>query len=83
MTTCIACFHGAMRDGADADRDKALRRMALQGFINCTISPLRATFRAFGGSCAKWAATTPEALRARQEWAAKHTSGSTESTHDR
>lgn len=66
---CITCSHGALRDRTDADRDKSLRRMAAQRFINCTLSPLKATFRSFSSTCKKFAPADEATAVARVSWA--------------
>lgn len=66
MTTCLTCTHAAMRDRRDAKRNKILVEMARLGLINCTKSPFRATFHAFGHSCTRWLQADAKTIEARQ-----------------
>lgn len=66
MTTCLTCTHAAMRDRRDAKRNEILAQMARLGLINCTKSPLRATFHAFGDSCKRWQQADAKTIEARQ-----------------
>lgn len=75
MTSCLICKHAALRDTTDADRDKVLRRMAAHGFVNCTASEFRATFKAFSLTCAKFAAAPAEVSESRRDWASKRRAG--------
>lgn len=43
---CVDCAKGAMRVPSNAQRDLQLRRMAAQGFINCTASDMKSLFQA-------------------------------------
>lgn len=66
MTTCLSCHHAAMRDRRDVERNKVLASMAQLGAINCTKSPFRATFHAFGHSCKRWQQADTKTIEARQ-----------------
>lgn len=66
---CLVCAHSALRDKTDEKRDRALRAMALLGWVNCGDSPGRSLFKPFAGRCEKFAPLEPDAARRRQEWA--------------
>jgi hypothetical protein len=63
---CLTCSHAAMRDKTDAKRSEALASMARLGAINCTKSPFRASFHAFGHTCKGWEQADQKAIEARQ-----------------
>jgi hypothetical protein len=69
---CLTCAKAAMRDTADQERDKLLRRMAALGAINCTLSPFRATFFALDATCTRYVEADPDTVAKRQAWAAKN-----------
>jgi hypothetical protein len=71
--TCLTCASAALRDSADKERDRILRRMAAAGFINCVRSAHRASFHPSSHRCADWRQAAPEVVRGRQEWAQRKT----------
>lgn len=76
--TCLTCTHSAGRDSADAERDRTLRAMADLGLINCTLSPMRASFRAFDSQCGAFKPLDARAAQARIEWRASRAAVSRE-----
>jgi hypothetical protein len=66
--TCRICTQAAVKDTSDPVRDKALRAMALRGFINCKISEYRASFYPLDHVCPSFVQALPAVLAARQAW---------------
>ena len=66
--TCLTCQHGHLRDQKDQKRDRALRDMARNGFINCNLSPYRATFHPLEHVCERFSQADDEVVKARMEW---------------
>ena len=68
---CITCCHGLLRDAKDPKRDRSLRKMAKQGYVNCGLSKWRATFHPVGWVCDRYSQADDEVVMARLEWRAK------------
>lgn len=69
--TCLGCHSGALRDAKDPKRDRTLREMAKQGWVNCQLSPFRATFHPRNHTCKNYTEASKEVARARREWAGR------------
>ncbi len=68
--TCLRCAHSAIRDRSDAKRDDTLRFFNRRGMVNCCKSSGRATFYPMNHNCDDYAPAAPEAIAARERWAA-------------
>lgn len=70
--TCTTCANTQIRDPLDHDRTALLMRMAALGYLNCVLSPYRASFHGMNHRCARWAQADEKTLAARSEWLAKN-----------
>lgn len=71
--TCLVCQRATVRDRVDAQRNETLGAFARMGFVNCTDSEHRATFRPFKSICRNFAATDEETAEKRRRFIANLT----------
>lgn len=71
IVTCLTCTHATATDKINRERNASLRAMAKLGYVNCTLTPGRAGFRAFDHRCHTFNPLDADAAAKRLQWRAQ------------